>query len=65
MQPVPVQTRWAKDVSPTNALPAYPRPQMARSSWINLNGLWDYAITSKDAAIPTAYTGKILVPCLA
>lgn len=62
MQPIPIQTRWAKDVSPTNALPAYPRPQLVRASWINLNGLWDYTITPKDAAIPGSYTGKILVP---
>ncbi len=62
MQPVPIQTRWAKDVSPTNVLPAYPRPQMVRPSWVNLNGLWDYTITAKDAAMPTSYGGKILVP---
>jgi len=62
MQPVAIQTRWAKDVSPDNALPAYPRPQMVRSSWTNLNGLWDYAITAKDAPMPAHYTGKILVP---
>ena len=34
-------TRWAKNVSPTNALPEYPRPQMVRKDWLNLNGLWD------------------------
>jgi Glycosyl hydrolases family 2/Glycosyl hydrolases family 2, sugar binding domain/Glycosyl hydrolases family 2, TIM barrel domain len=62
MQPIPVQTRWAKEVSPTNALPAYPRPQMVRPTWTNLNGLWDYAITSKDATMPNAWSGKILVP---
>lgn len=62
MQNVPVQTRWAKDVSPSNVLPEYPRPQMVRSNWVNLNGLWDYAITAKDAAQPTAWEGKILVP---
>jgi Glycosyl hydrolases family 2/Glycosyl hydrolases family 2, sugar binding domain/Glycosyl hydrolases family 2, TIM barrel domain len=62
MQPVPIQTRWAKDVSPTNALPAYPRPQMSRPDWVNLNGLWDYTITPKDASMPTSYLGKILVP---
>ena len=62
MQPVPIQTRWAKQVSPSNALPEYPRPQMARSRWVNLNGLWDYAIAPRDAAPPAQYTGKILVP---
>ena len=37
-------TPWAKDVSPDNVWPEYPRPQMVRSNWVNLNGPWDYAI---------------------
>ena len=37
----PLKTRWAKDVSPASALPEYPRPQMVRQDWQNLNGLWD------------------------
>src|SRR6267378_5964965 len=44
----PLQTRWAKDVSPQNPHPEYPRPQMTRKDWLNLNGLWDLAITAKD-----------------
>jgi len=51
----PLVTRWAKDVSPTNALPEYPRPQMVRKDWLNLNGLWD--IKLGDAA-----ETRILVP---
>ena len=43
----PLLTRWAKEVSPTNALPEYPRPQMARDAWQNLNGIWEYAVTGK------------------
>jgi hypothetical protein len=59
----PLMTRWAKDVSPDNAHREYPRPQMERPEWVNLNGLWDYAITSKEtAAAPEKYDGKILVP---
>src|ERR1017187_5747742 len=57
----PLKTRWAKDVSPENAHPEYPRPQMVRSDWLNLNGLWDFAITSKDAKRATFQT-QILVP---
>jgi hypothetical protein len=57
-----LQTRWAEQVSPTNALKEYPRPQLMRANWTNLNGLWEYAITSKDAVKPTAYDGQILVP---
>jgi hypothetical protein len=62
VRPVPLQTRWAKDVSPVNALREYPRPQMTRPNWTSLNGLWDYAITQKDAERPKMYNGKILVP---
>jgi hypothetical protein len=57
----PLKTRWAKDVSPANAHPEYPRPQMVREEWLNLNGLWDLAITSKDATRATFDT-QILVP---
>ncbi|HXT40392.1 MAG TPA: glycoside hydrolase family 2 TIM barrel-domain containing protein [Candidatus Angelobacter sp.] len=57
-----LMTRWAKDVSPKNAHPEYPRPQMVRKDWQNLNGLWDYAITDKDAPAPKQWAGKILVP---
>jgi tetratricopeptide (TPR) repeat protein len=62
MKPVPIATRWAKQVSPGNALPAYPRPQMVRSKWTNLNGLWKYGITDKAATNVENYAGKILVP---
>jgi hypothetical protein len=62
MAPGPLATRWAKDVSADKALPEYPRPQMVRKDWMNLNGLWDYAIVGKDDPAPKAYQGKILVP---
>ena len=58
----PLLTKWAKDVSPKNAHQEYPRPQMARPDWQNLNGLWDYAITDKEASVPKQWAGKILVP---
>src|SRR5437879_5709371 len=58
----PLKTRWAKDVSPRNAHPEYPRPQMVRQQWLNLNGLWDLAITNKAAAKPNAFPTEILVP---
>lgn len=62
MAPVPLQTRWAAAVSPANALPEYPRPQLVRGNWQNLNGLWEYAITTKDTAAPAKYSGQLLVP---
>src|SRR5438045_3161123 len=57
-----IMTRWAKDIDPGRVLPEYPRPQMVRKEWINLNGLWDYAIMSMDAPRPGQFEGKILVP---
>ena len=58
----PLMTKWAADVSPDNALPEYPRPQMVRRDWLNLNGLWDYAIAPKDRLQPRDFDGQILVP---
>ncbi len=58
----PLMTRWAAEVGPTNALPDYPRPQLARPDWLNLNGLWEYAITPDSTNAPPPFAGKILVP---
>ncbi len=57
-----IMTRWAKDVKPGKAWKEYPRPQFERQDWENLNGLWSYAVTAKDGAKPTEWSGKILVP---
>ncbi len=61
-RPGPLTTPWTADVSPANALPEYPRPQMVRPAWMNLNGLWDYAVVAADVEHPEGYEGKILVP---
>ena len=56
-------TPWAREVSPASALPEYPRPQMVRRRWQNLNGLWQYAVTAKsDEQAPVRFEGNILVP---
>lgn len=55
-----MKTRWTTD-QPT-PLPEYPRPQMTRPEWLNLNGEWDYAILPKDSPAPKKWDGKILVP---
>ncbi len=43
-------------------LPEYPRPQITRPGWLNLNGSWQYAITGKDDPRPDSWHGEILVP---
>ena len=51
-------TAWAQAGIP---LPEYPRPQMVRSAWSNLNGEWNYAILDKDEEYTVAQ-GQIVVP---
>jgi hypothetical protein len=58
----PLMTRWADEVNPGSVLPEYPRPQMVREEWLNLNGLWDYAIIPSAGEKPGKFDGKILVP---
>lgn len=56
-------TRFAKDVDPKNVLPEYPRPQLAREKWMNLNGLWQYQPGTAGEAVPQGKLSKtILVP---
>ena len=57
-------TTWGECVTPKNAWRSYPRPQMVRDKWTNLNGEWDYAITSvtNTPGRPQKWYGKILVP---
>ena len=57
-----IRTQWAEQVTPDNVWQEYPRPQMVRSEWANLNGLWHYAITKTSAAKPAQFDGEILVP---
>ena len=58
----PLTTPWTANVTAAHALPEYPRPQMVRPRWTNLNGLWDYAIRPKDEGRPAQFEGSILVP---
>ena len=57
-----IMSRWAKEVTPDNVWQEYPRPQFERSTWKNLNGMWDYVILKPNQPKPKSYEGKILVP---
>ena len=56
-----IMTQWGENIDPSEVLPEYPRPQMVRDQWMNLNGLWEYAITPAEAE-PDKMDGNILVP---
>ncbi len=55
-------TPWGEKLDPARVWQEYPRPQMERADWQNLNGFWDYAVTGQDAAQPVQWKGSILVP---
>jgi beta-galactosidase/beta-glucuronidase len=60
----PLITSWGHTVSPANVLPEYPRPQLARSNWLNLNGLWQFRFARENEPPPVGkeLKGTILVP---
>ncbi len=58
----PMQTLWAANVTAENVHPEYPRPQLSRDNWLNLNGEWDFALAGKRSREPRNFDGKILVP---
>lgn len=53
---------WTDKVDKNCPLPEYPRPQMVRDSFLNLNGIFDYAIVPKETEWVTDFDGEILVP---
>ena len=58
----PIPTQWSDDVDPQNPWASYPRPQMVREDWVNLNGLWEYTIIPKTLTEPESFQDHILVP---
>ncbi len=55
-----MRTKWQPD-QPI-PLPEYPRPQLRREHWKNLNGTWEYAIRPEGEGFPSEYDGTVLVP---
>jgi beta-galactosidase/beta-glucuronidase len=64
--PTDMLTRWGRELDPDHVLPEYPRPQLVRDSYLNLNGRWSYAFTPAEGpgatTAPAAWDGEILVP---
>lgn len=56
-----LMTTWGEHLDENCILTEYPRPQMRRNSYLNLNGRWEYAITDSDES-PRRWDGTILVP---
>jgi len=57
-------TDWAQLVNTNSPLPEYPRPQLVRSNWLNLNGIWQFQAGAISDPVPTNQTlaREILVP---
>ena len=57
-----IKTKWAEKIDPKKVWPEYPRPQLERKDWLNLNGPWCYSIREPDFLKPEKHDGQILVP---
>ncbi|UCS94030.1 beta-galactosidase [Echinicola marina] len=57
-----MKTPWTDQVDAKNVWSGYPRPQLQREEWTNLNGTWEYAISANKSTLPSKYQGEILVP---
>ncbi|MGV9195575.1 glycoside hydrolase family 2 protein [Microbacterium sp. MC2] len=65
-------TPWGEQLDPEAPLPEYPRPQLVRGDWLNLNGRWDCTFTPYAEYDPLAvddptrpprrWSGEIIVP---
>jgi len=59
-----LETPWTSEVGPENARPEYPRPQLVREEWRNLNGVWQFAGAAEGESPPIGedLDERILVP---
>ncbi|OYX26655.1 MAG: hypothetical protein B7Z06_05285 [Flavobacteriales bacterium 32-35-8] len=57
-----MKTKWSENINENNVWDVYPRPQLKRDNWVNLNGLWEYAIRDLSDEFPDQFDGNILVP---
>ena len=57
-----LKTRWGINLDPKKVWQEYPRPQLERKDWINLNGPWKYSIRNQGDIDPDEHDGYILVP---
>lgn len=63
MKEARIMTPWAEKVNPNKVLDDYPRPQMVRNNWLNLNGIWDFTkVEAMKYNATQSYDKKILVP---
>ena len=53
-------TQWADAVDQELPLPEYPRPQLVRQRWVNLNGKWDASVHAPG--VEPDFVSQILVP---
>ena len=57
-----IKTKWGKNLDPKKVWQEYPRPQIERKEWLNLNGIWSYSITDVNSQKPDNFDGELLVP---
>jgi len=64
MGKAPLMTPYAATIDTANVLGEYPRPQMVREKWMNLNGIWQFqpGLSVTEAQPKGKLASKILVP---
>ncbi len=62
-----LMTPWGEQIDPENVWQEYPRPQLVRQDWMNLNGVWEYFRRSNTQSMSyvrtlSSFRQRILVP---